>query len=344
MTKTILITGGAGFVGSALVRQAIAAKYRVINLDALTYAANLDNVASVSESPLYAFEQADIRDREALDRIFSVYQPDMLANVAAESHVDRSIDGPAEFIETNIVGTFTLLQAARSFWEKRGKPDDFRFLHVSTDEVYGALGPFGQFSEASPYNPHSPYSASKASADHLVRAWGNTYGLPVLISNCSNNYGPFQYHEKLIPRAISRALAGKPIEVYGTGSNVRDWLFVEDHVAALLMILEGGKVGDTYNIGGDAEVSNIEIVNRICLLLNERLTDTESHEKLIEFVPDRPGHDFRYAIDAAKIRSDLGWQPSVSLDKGLARTVDWYLENSSRTAIFGDGHRLGLLY
>jgi len=343
MKKTILITGGAGFIGSAVVRQAIAAEYRVVNLDALTYAANLDNVASVSESPFYVFERADIRDQSALDRIFATYQPDMLINLASESHVDRSIEGPAEFMETNIIGTFAMLQAARAFWEDKGRFDEFRFLHVSTDEVYGALGPTGQFSETSPYNPHSPYSASKASADHLVRAWANTYDLPVLISNCSNNYGPFQYPEKLVPRTINCALAGKPIQVYGTGDNVRDWLFVEDHAAALLMILEGGKVGDSYNVGGNAEMPNIEIVRKICLLLNERLDDRAPHEKLIEFVPDRPGHDFRYAIDASKIRLELGWQPTVSLETGLALTVDWYLKNSANTKFPQVSQQLGLL-
>jgi dTDP-glucose 4,6-dehydratase len=324
----ILITGGAGFIGSAVVRQAIAAGHEVVNLDKLTYAANPANVASVSDSPAYAFEQADICDRAALDRIFAAHAPDAVMHLAAESHVDRSIDGPGAFIETNITGTFTLLSAARAYWEGQGKPDSFRFHHVSTDEVYGSLGAEGLFTETTAYDPRSPYSASKASSDHLVRAWGETYGLPILVTNCSNNYGPYHFPEKLIPVIILNALHGRPIPVYGKGENVRDWLFVEDHATALLAVLQRGRLGETYNIGGNAEAQNIEIVRKVCALLDARRPDAAPHDRLITFVTDRPGHDFRYAIDASKIRDELGWQPSVTLDEGLALTVDWYLENT----------------
>jgi dTDP-glucose 4,6-dehydratase len=333
----ILVTGGAGFIGSAVVRRAIAEGYAVINLDALTYAANLDNVASVAEHPAYAFEQADIRDRGALDRIFAAHRPDAVMHLAAESHVDRSIDGPAAFIDTNITGTYTLLEAARVYW---GGARDFRFHHISTDEVYGSLGPEGAFTEDTPYAPNSPYSASKAASDHLVRAWGETYGLPVVISNCSNNYGPFHFPEKLIPVVILNALKGCPIPVYGQGANVRDWLYVEDHAAALLAVVRRGRTGESYNIGGNAEATNIEIVRRICALMDELHPEGAPHNRLITFVADRPGHDFRYAIDAAKIRRELGWAPTVTLDEGLRRTVAWYLANRPWwQAILDRGHR-----
>ena len=296
--------------------------------------------------PAYAFERADICDRAALDRIFARHAPDAVMHLAAESHVDRSIDGPAAFIETNVTGTYTLLEAARAHWEARGRRQGFRFHHVSTDEVYGSLGPEGRFTETTPYAPRSPYSASKAASDHLARAWCETYGLPVVITNCSNNYGPYHFPEKLIPVIILRALAGRPIPVYGRGENVRDWLYVEDHAAALLTVLARGRTGETYNIGGDAEARNIDIVRKVCALLDARRPGGGPHERLIEFVTDRPGHDFRYAIDASKIRAELGWRPSVTLDEGLALTVDWYLANEAwwraLEARDGVGRRLGL--
>ena len=323
----ILVTGGAGFIGSAVVRAAVRAGHEVVNLDALTYAANLANVAQVSNAPGYVFEKADIRDRAALDEIFARHRPDAVMHLAAESHVDRSIDGPAEFIETNITGTYTLLEAARAYWTTEGKPESFRFHHVSTDEVFGSLGPEGQFTEETPYDPRSPYSASKAASDHLVRAWGETYGLPVVLSNCSNNYGPFHFPEKLIPVVILNALHGREIPVYGDGKNVRDWLYVEDHAEALLTVLTKGAVGRSYNIGGNAEAENIELVRTICALLDKRHPEAAPHADLITFVDDRPGHDRRYAIDATRIRDELGWRPSVTLDEGLALTVDWYLAN-----------------
>ncbi len=325
--KTLLVTGGAGFIGSAVVRRAIALGYRVVNLDALTYAACLENVASVADHPAYVFEKADIRDSEALGHIFAEHEPDLVMHLAAESHVDRSIDGPGAFIDTNVTGTYTLLQAALAHWEVRGRPDAFRFHHVSTDEVYGSLGPEGKFTETTAYDPRSPYSASKAASDHLVRAWGETYGLPVIVTNCSNNYGPFHFPEKLIPVVILNALAGKPIPVYGTGENVRDWLYVEDHAEALLCVIDKGQVGRSYNIGGDNEATNIDLVRRICAILDDRRPDHAPHADLITFVTDRPGHDMRYAIDPARIRDELGWRPSVSLEEGLSRTVDWYLAN-----------------
>ena len=323
----LLITGGAGFIGSAVVRLAVARGHDVINLDALTYAACLDNVASVATSPRYAFEHADIRDRAALDRIFAAHAPDAVMHLAAESHVDRSIDGPADFIETNITGTFNLLEAARAHWQAQGRPERFRFHHISTDEVFGSLGENGQFTEETPYDPRSPYSASKAASDHLVRAWHHTYGLPVVLSNCSNNYGPFHFPEKLIPVVILNALHGQPIPVYGQGANVRDWLFVEDHADALLTVLERGSPGRSYAIGGENEATNIDLVRKICALLDARRPDAAPHDRLITFVADRPGHDLRYAIDPARIRTELGWRPSVTLEEGLAHTVDWYLAN-----------------
>ena len=323
----ILVTGGAGFIGSAVIRQAIRDGHQVVNLDCLTYAANLANVAQVSNAPGYAFEQVSITDRAGLDRVFSQHEPDAVMHLAAESHVDRSIDGPAAFIETNVTGTYTLLEAARHYWVGAGRPENFRFHHISTDEVFGSLGAEGKFTEDTPYDPRSPYSASKASSDHLVRAWHETYGLPVVLTNCSNNYGPFHFPEKLIPVVILNALHGKPIPVYGAGENVRDWLYVEDHADALLLVLQKGQVGRSYNIGGENEARNIDLVRTICALLDERRPEQAPHDRLIRFVTDRPGHDLRYAIDPSRIREELGWRPSVTLEQGLARTVDWYLAN-----------------
>lgn len=325
----ILVTGGAGFIGSAVVRRAILDGHEVVNLDALTYAACLENLASVAGSPSYCFEQADIRDRAALDRVFAEHRPDAVMHLAAESHVDRSIDGPGTFIDTNVMGTFHLLEATRAYWQETGKPEGFRFHHVSTDEVFGTLGVTGKFTETTAYDPRSPYSASKAASDHLVRAWHETYGLPVVLSNCSNNYGPYHFPEKLIPVVILNALAGKPLPIYGDGSNVRDWLFVEDHAEALLLVLQKGQCGRSYNIGGENECSNLELVRRICGILDDRKPLQDGlYADLITFVPDRPGHDARYAIDPSRIRNELGWRPSVTLEEGLARTVDWYLENT----------------
>lgn len=325
----LLVTGGAGFIGSAVVRQAVTSGLDVVNLDKLTYAACLDNVASVADSPLYTFEQADICDRAAVDRILAAHQPDAIMHLAAESHVDRSIDGPSAFIETNITGTYTLLEAARSYWSTQGKPDSFRFHHISTDEVFGSLGPSGMFTEDTPYDPRSPYSASKASSDHLVRAWHETYGLPVVLTNCSNNYGPYHFPEKLIPVVILKALAGQPIPIYGTGDNVRDWLYVEDHADALLTVLRAGEVGRSYNIGGENERSNLELVRTICSILDEKRPGPAPYESLITFVTDRPGHDARYAIDPTRIRTELNWRPSVTVEEGLDKTVQWYLDNEA---------------
>ena len=325
----ILITGGAGFIGSAVVRLAIARGHSVVNVDVLTYAACLENVSSVATHSNYAFERVDIRNRAALDAVFTKHSPDAVMHVAAESHVDRSIDGPAVCIETNINGTFNMLEAARSFWQANGRSNAFRFHHISTDEVFGSLGPTGLFTEKTPYDPRSPYSASKASSDHLVRAWHKTYGLPIVLTNCSNNYGPYHFPEKLIPLVILNALAGKSLQIYGDGSNIRDWLYVDDHADALLLVLEKGVVGRSYNIGGENERSNLDLVKTLCGIL-DRLhpRDAGSYSSLITFVADRPGHDARYAIDPSRIRNELGWRPSVSIEQGLERTVQWYLDNS----------------
>ncbi len=345
----ILVTGGAGFIGSAVVRLAIARGHQVVNLDALTYAACLENVAEAAKSPNYAFEQADIRDRAALDRIFDAHRPDAVMHLAAESHVDRSIDGPGDFIETNITGTFNMLEAARKHWVQAGKPDGFRFHHISTDEVYGSLpaDPEVMFTEETSYDPRSPYSASKAASDHLVRAWAETYGLPVVLTNCSNNYGPYHFPEKLIPVVILNALAGKALPIYGDGSNIRDWLYVEDHADALLLVLQKGALGRSYNIGGENERTNLELVQTLCAILDDKRprTDGKPYADQITFVTDRPGHDARYAIDPSRIRDELGWQPSVTVEEGLAKTVQWYLDNEAwwrpLQTRHGVGQRLG---
>jgi dTDP-glucose 4,6-dehydratase len=327
----LLVTGGAGFIGSAVVRQAIAGGHSVVNVDALTYAACLENVADVANSPNYAFEHVDIRDRAALDRVFALHQPDAVMHLAAESHVDRSIDGPADFIETNINGTFNMLEAARTYWNARGKPESFRFHHISTDEVFGSLpnDPSVKFTEDTPYDPRSPYSSSKAASDHLVRAWHETYGLPVVLTNCSNNYGPFHFPEKLIPVVILNALAGKPLPIYGKGDNIRDWLYVEDHADALLTVVMKGEIGRSYNIGGENERTNLELVQTLCSILDEKRPAAKPYAEQITFVTDRPGHDARYAIDPSRIREELGWAPSVTVEEGLALTVQWYLDNEA---------------
>lgn len=327
----LLVTGGSGFIGSALVRKAVLERgYTVINLDALTYAGNPANLADLESDPRYLFQHGDIGDEALVRELLARHRPDAIMHLAAESHVDRSIDGPLAFIDTNVRGTGVLLHAAREYWQglEGEAKAAFRFHHISTDEVYGTLGAEGLFTEETPYSPNSPYAASKASSDMLVRAWGETYGLPVLISNCSNNYGPRQYPEKLIPVVIIKALAGQPIPVYGKGENVRDWLHVEDHAEALLTILERGKPGEIYNVGGNAEARNIDLVRAICAVLDEvRPREAGAYAELISFVTDRPGHDFRYAIDASKIKRELGWEPSMTLEEGLKATVGWYLDN-----------------
>ncbi len=338
----LLITGGAGFIGSAVVRYFIThAKGTVINVDKLTYAGNLESLSVIEKSPHYHFERVDICDAEKMAALFEQYQPDAVMHLAAESHVDRSIDGPAEFINTNISGTYTLLEAARNYWMTMDgkRKEKFRFHHISTDEVYGSLGPAGLFTETTPYSPNSPYSASKASSDHLVRAWHHTYGLPVVTTNCSNNYGPYQFPEKLIPLMILNALEGKSLPIYGNGENVRDWLYVDDHVRALLEVLQQGQVGETYNIGGNNEKSNLEVVKSLCAILDELVPDSPyvPHSSLINFVKDRPGHDLRYAIDAGKIDHELGWRPQETFETGLRKTITWYLENQQWSKNVQDG-------
>ncbi len=325
----ILVTGGAGFIGSAVVRQAIRDGHEVVNVDALTYAACLANLEPIANAPGYVFEKCSITDADAMARVFKTHQPDAVMHLAAESHVDRSIDGPGAFIDTNINGTFVLLNAALKYWEGRDRFDGFRFHHISTDEVYGTLGAEGQFTEETPYAPNSPYSASKAASDHLVRAWGETYGLPFVLTNCSNNYGPYHFPEKLIPVVILNALAGKPLPIYGTGENVRDWLYVEDHADALLTVLQKGENHRTYNIGGENEATNIDIVRKICAILDDLRPAAKPYADQITFVADRPGHDLRYAIDPTRIRTELGWSPSVTLDQGLRKTVEWFLDNEA---------------
>ncbi len=352
--KRILVTGGAGFIGSAAVRHIIeATQDSVLVVDKLTYAGNLESLSVIADNPRYSFEQVDICDRAALDRVFAQYQPDVIMHLAAESHVDRSIDGPAAFIETNVVGTYTMLEAARHYWQPLDaeRKQGFRFHHISTDEVYGDLhGTDDLFTETTPYSPSSPYSASKASSDHLVRAWLRTYGLPTLVTNCSNNYGPYHFPEKLIPLVILNAVAGKPLPVYGDGAQVRDWLYVEDHARALYQVVTEGVVGETYNIGGHNERKNIEVVHTICDLLEELAPNkpqgVEKYRDLITYVKDRPGHDMRYAIDAGKIDRELGWHPQETFESGIRKTVSWYLNNETWWRRVQDGsyagERLGL--
>jgi len=331
--KTLLVTGGAGFIGANFVLQAVADGLTIINLDKLTYAGNPDTLSSLQGSDRHVFVQGDIGDRTLVAKLLAQHRPDAVVNFAAESHVDRSIDGPAEFVQTNVVGTLALLESSRDYWRslEGSVRDVFRFLHVSTDEVYGSLGAEGSFTEQTAYAPNSPYSASKAASDHLVRAFHHTYGLPTLTTNCSNNYGPYQFPEKLIPLVIQKALAGESLPVYGDGLNIRDWLFVSDHCSAIRRVLDAGRVSETYNVGGNAERENITVVKTICALLDARqpLADGRTRESLITYVKDRPGHDRRYAIDSSKLQNELGWQPSQTFDTGMAQTVDWYLAHQS---------------
>ncbi len=330
----ILITGGAGFIGSTVIRQLISETgVTVINVDKLTYAGNLQSLASVADNPRYRFERVDICTAAEVARLFREHQPDAVMHLAAESHVDRSITGPAAFIETNIVGTYTLLEAAREYWSALAaeRKNAFRFHHISTDEVYGSLGSSGFFTEDTPYQPNSPYSASKASSDHLVRAWHHTYGLPTVTTNCSNNYGPYHFPEKLIPLIILNACNGKPLPIYGKGDNIRDWLYVDDHARALRLVLERGRAGETYNIGGWNEKTNLEVVHAICAILDDLHPQGAPHASLIKYVQDRPGHDRRYAIDASKIANELGWKPLETFETGLRKTVEWYLANTAWT-------------
>ncbi len=345
MQKRFLITGGAGFIGSALVRELIQkTPHRVLVLDKLTYAGNWDSLRSVANDPRFGFVRADVADAERVCSIILEFEPDVIMHMAAESHVDRSIDEPIKFVQTNVVGTVALLQAAFSYWRELSpqRKAGFRFHHISTDEVYGSLGEDGLFREDTPYDPRSPYSASKAASDHFVRAWHHTYGLPTLITNCSNNYGPYHFPEKLIPLTIINALQGQKLPVYGRGENIRDWLYVEDHVDALLLVAEKGRIGESYNIGGNCERRNIEVVRQICSLLDEIVPDPEigSREQLISFVNDRPGHDLRYAIDARKVQRELGWRPSEGFETGLRKTVSWYLNNQH----WWEQHRTGQGY
>lgn len=347
--KKVIVTGGAGFIGSALVRLLVKdIGVQVVNVDALTYASNLESLTSIESDPAYKFVKANVCDQQAMTELFQVEAPDVVMHLAAESHVDRSIDGPAAFMETNIMGTYAMLEAARTYWS--GLPEDrklaFRFHHISTDEVYGSLGEEGLFTETTPYAPNSPYSASKASSDHLVRAWHHTFGLPVVTTNCSNNYGPYQFPEKLIPLIILNGLERKPLPIYGKGDNVRDWLHVEDHVKALWLVVTKGRLGEVYNIGGDAERQNIEVVRAICSLLDEFVSPNSPTEDLITYVTDRPGHDARYAMDTTKISTELGWKPQETFESGLRQTVQWYLDNKAWwDGIRGGrytGERLGL--
>ncbi|CCG41171.1 dTDP-glucose 4,6-dehydratase [Magnetospirillum molischianum] len=348
--KKIFVTGGAGFIGSAVVRQLIKAGNKVVNVDALTYAANLDNIHDVANHPGYRLEVADICDAAKVSHLFACHAPDAVIHLAAESHVDRSIDGPGAFIRTNLLGTFVMLDAARHYWNDLtpDRREAFRFLHVSTDEVYGSLGPTGLFTEDTPYRPNSPYSASKAGSDHLARAWFETYSFPVLITNCTNNYGPRQFPEKLIPLMILKGLRGEALPVYGSGENVRDWLYVEDHAHALRLVLDRGRPGRTYNIGGKCDLRNIDVVRHLCVLLDEivPMADGRRHGELIAFVADRPGHDARYAMDVSRIEQELGWSPKESFETGLRRTVEWYLANPRwlERVVTGTyrGERLGL--
>ena len=352
MPKRFLVTGGAGFIGSALVRHIVRdTDHSVLVVDKLTYAGNLEALAPVSDSPRFAFVRADVADGVRMTSVFQEYQPDAVIHLAAESHVDRSIDGPAAFIQTNIVGTYTLLEAAVAHWRAlpSGRRADFRFLHVSTDEVFGSLGPQGRFNETTTYAPRSPYSASKAASDHLVRSWYHTYGLPVLITNCSNNYGPYHFPEKLVPLTIINGLEGIELPVYGDGRNVRDWLYVDDHARALMAVTTEGRIGETYCVGAQNEKTNLEVVKEICGLLDELAPCARigSHQKLIAFVPDRPGHDFRYGIDPTRITTEVGWRPRETFETGLRKTVEWYLANRwwwqpIRTGVYG-GDRLGIV-
>ena len=329
--QTWIVTGGAGFIGGNFVRQAAADGNRIVNLDALTYAGNLDTLSSLRGNDRHLFVHGDIGDRPLVERLLAEHRPDAVVNFAAESHVDRSIDGPGAFVQTNVVGTLALLEACRDYWKTlpQAQGAAFRFLHVSTDEVYGSLGDEGKFTETTAYAPNSPYSASKAASDHLVRAFHHTYGLPVVTTNCSNNYGPYQFPEKLIPLVIAKAIGGEPLPIYGDGRNVRDWLYVDDHCTAIRAVLDGGRIGETYNVGGDAERRNIEVVNTICALLDERRPREDGNPRAsqITYVKDRPGHDRRYAIDASKLKGELGWTPAHSFEQGIADTVDWYLDN-----------------
>lgn len=347
----IIVTGGAGFIGSALIRQLLAeTNFHILNIDKLTYAGNLESLPDVESNQHYQFLQADICDAKTMSQVVQDFKPTAVMHLAAESHVDRSIDGPSAFVHTNVVGTYTLLEASRHYWSSlpEAAKQTFRFHHISTDEVYGSLGETGFFTETTSYKPNSPYSASKAGSDHLVRAWFHTYGMPTIITNCSNNYGPYQFPEKLIPLMISNALEGKKLPIYGTGENIRDWLYVDDHVRALRLVLEKGKVGEVYNIGGFNEKTNLDVVNTMCDILDELLADSPCvpHKKLIEFVQDRAGHDQRYAIDATKIEQELGWQPEETFETGIRKTVEWYLNNRTWCEHVLDGsyqkQRLGL--